>query len=149
MGNQWEARIDAIENIQEEFRHDIREIKERLVRLTNLFEDHIQTEAVHPWCPSPMPTQYASRPSPWPFVQTTSYLPHETDRPNPRQPMPTALPAFVVTSRPTDQPSSSRGKPSRQKIDKDKPWWDPIPITYTELFPKLVEIGHIDRKSVV
>ena len=39
MGNQWEARISAIENIQEEFGHDIREIKERLVRLKNLFED--------------------------------------------------------------------------------------------------------------
>ena len=46
MGDQWEARISAIENIQEEFGHDIQEIKERLVRLTNLFEDHIQTEIV-------------------------------------------------------------------------------------------------------
>ena len=58
--------------------------------------------------------------------------------------MPTAPPAFVATSQPTDQPSSSKGKPSRQKIDKDKPRWDLIPITYTELFPKLVEIGHIE-----
>ena len=58
--------------------------------------------------------------------------------------MPTAPFAFVTTSRPADQPSSSRGKPSRQKIDKDKPRWNPIPITYTELFPKLVEIGHIE-----
>ena len=58
--------------------------------------------------------------------------------------MPTAPFAFVTTSRPADQPSSSRGKPSRQKIDKDKPRWDPIPISYTELFPKLVEIGHIE-----
>ena len=30
MGDQWEARIGAIENIQEEFEHDIREIKEWL-----------------------------------------------------------------------------------------------------------------------
>ena len=28
MRDQWEARISAIENIQEEFKHDIREIKE-------------------------------------------------------------------------------------------------------------------------
>ena len=48
MGDQWEARISAIENIQEEFGHDIREIKERLARLTSLFEDHIKIEAVHP-----------------------------------------------------------------------------------------------------
>ena len=30
-----------------------------------------------------------------------------------------------------------------EKIDKDKPRWDSTPITYTKLFPKLVEIGHI------
>ena len=48
MRARWKARISAIENIQEEFGHDIREIKGRLARLTNLFEDHIQTETVHP-----------------------------------------------------------------------------------------------------
>ena len=48
MGDQWEARISAIENIQEEFGHDIREMKEQLARLTSLFEDHIKIEAVHP-----------------------------------------------------------------------------------------------------
>ena len=48
MGDQWEARIGAIENIQEEFGHDIREIKERLAKLTSLFEDHIKIEAAHP-----------------------------------------------------------------------------------------------------
>ena len=46
MGDQWEARICAIENIQEEFGHDIQEMKERLARLTSLLEDHI--EARHP-----------------------------------------------------------------------------------------------------
>ena len=50
----------------------------------------------------------------------------------------------MATSQTADQPSNSRDKPSRQKIDKDKPWWDPILITYTELFPKLVEIDHIE-----
>ena len=43
MRDQWEARIGAIENIQEEFGYDIREMKEHLTRLTNLFEDHIKT----------------------------------------------------------------------------------------------------------
>ena len=33
---------------------------------------------------------------------------------------------------------------NKQKIDKDKPRWDSIPISYTELFPKLVQIGHIE-----
>ena len=130
MGDLWEARIGAIENIQEEFEHDIREIKEPLARLTSLFEDHIKTEAVHPRGPSPLPNQQVLRP----FVQTTSYLPYGTNRPNLRQPMPIAPPTFMATSRPADQPSGSRGQPSKQKIGKNKPRWDPIPITYTELF---------------
>ena len=46
MGDRLEARINAIDNIQEEFGHDIREVKEHLVRLTSLFEDYIKTQAV-------------------------------------------------------------------------------------------------------
>ena len=91
-----------------------------------------------------MPTQYASRPSPRPFIPTRNHLPHGIGRPNLRQPMPTAPPAFMATSQPVYQPSGSRCKPSRQNIDKDKLRWDPIPITYIEPFPKLVEIDHIE-----
>ena len=82
-----------------------------------------------------MPNRQVSRP----FIQTTSYLPHRTDHLNLRQPKPTTPPA-----RPADLPSASRGKPNGQKIEKDKPRWDPIPITYIELFPKLVKMGHIE-----
>ena len=78
MGDQWEARISAIKNIHEEFGHDIQEIKERLVKLTSLFEDHIKTEAVHPRGPSPLSDQQVPRP----FIQITSHLPRETHRPN-------------------------------------------------------------------
>ena len=78
MGDQWEARISAIENIQKEFEHDIREIKERLARLTSLFEDHLKTEIVHPRGPSPLPNQQVPRP----FVQITSHLSREAHRPN-------------------------------------------------------------------
>ena len=53
MGDQWKARIGAIESIQEEFGHDIREIKERLAILTSLLKDHIKTVVVHPRGPSP------------------------------------------------------------------------------------------------
>ena len=127
MGDRLEAWISAIENIQEEFEHDIWEVKEHLAILTSLFEDYIKTQAVLPWGPSPLPNLQVPRP----FVQTTSYLPRRTDCPNLRQPIPTAPPAFVATSRPANQLSGSRDKLNRQKIDKDKPWWDPIPITYT------------------
>ena len=76
MGDRLEARLNVIENIQEEFGHDIREVKEHLARLTSLFDDYIRTQAVHPRGPSP--NQQVFRP----FVQTTSYLPRGTDRPN-------------------------------------------------------------------
>ena len=78
MGDQWEARIGAMKDIQKEFGHDIREIKELLARLTNLLEDHIKTEVVLPRDPSPLPNRQVPRP----FVQTTCYLPRRTDRPN-------------------------------------------------------------------
>ena len=125
MRDQWEARIVAIENIQAEFGHDIQEIKEQLARLTSLLEDHIRIEVVHPRGQSPSPKQQVPK----------SYLPHRTDHPNLWQPRP--------TSPPTDLPDASRGKPNGQKFEKDKPRWDPIPITYTKLFPKLVKMGHI------
>ena len=48
IGDRLEARLIAIENIQEEFGHDIREVKEHLARLISLFEDYIRTQAVHP-----------------------------------------------------------------------------------------------------
>ena len=117
MGDRLEARITAIKNIQEEFGHDIREIKERLAKLTSLLENHIRTEVVHPQGSSPLPNRQVPRP----FVQTTSYLPRKTDRPNLRQPRPIASPAFRTISRPADLPSASRGKPNGQKIEKDKP----------------------------
>ena len=66
MGDRLEARISAIENIQEEFGHDFRKVKEHLARLTSLFEDYIKTQAVLPRGPSPVPTQYASCLSPRP-----------------------------------------------------------------------------------
>ena len=82
MGDRLETRLSAIENIQEEFGHDIREVKEHLARLTSLFEDYIKTQVVHPRGPSP--NQQVSRP----FVRTTSHLSRGIDRPNLRQPVP-------------------------------------------------------------
>ena len=110
MGDRWEARLSAMENTQEKLEHNLREMEEQLAKLTSLFEDMI----VHPRGPSPLPYQQVPRPS----VQTTSYPPHETDRPNLRQPRPTAPPIFVTTSRHANQPSGSKGKPSGQKAGR-------------------------------
>ena len=123
MGDQWEARISAIENIQEEFGYDIREIKERLARLTNLLEDHIKIEAVHPRGPSPLPNQQVPRP----FVQMTSHLSREAHRPNLRQPTPIAPPAFMITSRPADQPSGSRANIADKILTRTSPDGRPSP----------------------
>ena len=76
MGDRLEARLSAIENIQKEFGHEIREVKEHLAKLTSLLEDYIRTQTLHPQRPSP--NQQVSRP----FARTTSYLPRRTDRPN-------------------------------------------------------------------
>ena len=70
MGDQWEARVSALENVQEKL---VREMEEQLTRLTSLVEDM----AIHPRGPSPLPNQRVSRP----FIQTTSHLPHGTDCP--------------------------------------------------------------------
>ena len=136
MGDWLEARISAVEDIQEEFGHDIREMKEHLARLTSMFEDYIKTQAVLPRGPSSVPTQYASRPSPRSYILTMSHLPYGIGRLNLRQPMPTALLAFMTTSQTVDQPSGSRGKYNEQKTGKIQ--WDPIPMTYIKLYPKLV-----------
>ena len=120
MVDRWEARLSAMEDIQEKFGRNIWEMDEQLARLTNLFEDM----AMHPRGPSPLPCQQI----PLPFVQTTTNPPRKARRPNLRQPIPTTLPAFMATSRSVDQPSGSRGKPSKKKTSKDKIQWDPIPL---------------------
>ena len=108
-----------------------------MARLTSLFEDM----AVHLQGPLSLPNQRVPRP----FIQTTSHLPRGTDCPNLRQPTLTTSSSFATMSQPINQPSSLRGKPSRQKMAmKRKNQWDPIPVTYAELFPKLIDSGHIE-----
>ena len=57
MEDRWKARINVIENIQEEFGHDIREIKGQLAKLTDLFENHIKIVTAHPRDPLLLPNQ--------------------------------------------------------------------------------------------
>ena len=53
MGDQLEARINVVEYIQEEFGHEIQEIKKELVRLTMLIENHTEAKVVYSqdFCP--------------------------------------------------------------------------------------------------
>ena len=77
-----------------------------------------------------------NRQVPRPFVQTTSYLPCEINRPNLRKPAPTATPAFRTTSRPVGRSNDSKVKPIGQKIDKDKPQLGPYPHHLQRAVPK-------------
>ena len=43
-----EARISAVEQIQEEFGHEIQEIKKELARLAKLVEPRTEAEVGHP-----------------------------------------------------------------------------------------------------
>ena len=49
MGDSLEVRISTVEHIQEEFGHDIQEMKRQLARLTKLIEGHtaIMLEGIH------------------------------------------------------------------------------------------------------
>ena len=73
MRDQLEARISSIKHIQEEFEHEIREIKKELARLATLMESRTETKVVQPQEFSPSLTQ--------PF-------PHFGQYPNPRSSIP-------------------------------------------------------------
>ena len=47
MADQLEGRINAIENIQEEFGHDIGEMEGQLAKLTKLAKDHTRIMAIY------------------------------------------------------------------------------------------------------
>ena len=58
MGGSLEARINIMENIQEEFGYDIQEMKGQLARLTKLIEGHteIVPEDIHGSPFNPLPS---------------------------------------------------------------------------------------------
>ena len=68
MRDQLEARISVVEHIQEEFGHEIQEIKKELARLAKLIEDRAEAKVVHPQESSPSLTQacpyFCQHPSP-------------------------------------------------------------------------------------
>ena len=51
MGDSLEVRISTVEHIQEEFGHDIQEMKGQLARLTKLIKGHIGIVPEDIWIP--------------------------------------------------------------------------------------------------
>ena len=117
MGDQLEAQINAIESIQEEFGHDIREIKKQLARLTKLVEDCVEARVVQPRESSPPMPQLSPHfflhPNPHPYIPTANNVSNETYRPNlcPSMHAPMITLAGVRMSQPVNQSSKSMDQP--------------------------------------
>ena len=126
MGDQLEARINAIESIQEEFGHDIPKIKEQLARLTKLVEDCAEAKVVQPRESSPFCLNclltFFSHPNHCPYILAVNNVSNETYRLNlcPSVHTPVTMPVGVRTSRLVNQSSSSRDQPKGQKVNKDR-----------------------------
>ena len=126
MGDQFEARISAIESIQKEFGHDIREIKKQLARLTKLVEDHAENKVVQPRESSPLVTQlshhFVPYPNPRPYISITNNVSNETYCLNlcPSMHTPVTMPVGVRMFRPVNQSSNSRDQPKGQNVSKDR-----------------------------
>ena len=115
--NQLEARISARESIQEEFGHDIREIKEQLARMTKLVEDRTKGRVVQPRESSPLVPQlsphFFPHPNSHPYIPAANNVSNETYRPNlcPSMHAPMITPAGVRMSQSVNQSSKSMDQP--------------------------------------
>ena len=103
MGDSLEAQINTVEHIQEEFRHDIQEMKRQLARLTKLIErrTEIMPENIH-GSPS-FPLQSSSyllvhhpHPNHDPYIPVASNIPPKVYRLNwqPYAPTLAIIPTF-------------------------------------------------------
>ena len=147
MGDSLEARISIMENIQEEFGYDIQEMKVQLARLTKLIEGHsgIMSEntcgsSSFPLQPTLPPLIHQRHPSCEPHIPIRDNVPPKVHHPNwqPHASTSAIIPAFGKVSQPVDLASSPRNNLGKARKNRDKKRLDPIPVTYTELLPKLL-----------
>ena len=147
MGDSLKARINNVEYIQKEFRHDIQEMKGQLARLTKLIERHtgIVLENIHgssfiPLQSSSYPLVQHPHPNHEPRIPVVINVPPRVHHPNwqPQAPTPAIIPAFGKVSQSVDPASNSRNNLEKPRKNRDKKRLEPIPITYTELLPKLL-----------
>ena len=104
MGDQLEARTNTIKHIQEEFRHDVREIKGQLHKLTKLVEEHtgIMLENTHGSSslslqPTLHPFVHYPHPSHEPYISIASSISLKVYHPNlqPHAPILAIIPTFI------------------------------------------------------
>ena len=148
MWDSLETQINTVEHIQEDFEHDIQEMKGQLARLTKLIEGRtrIMPENIH-GSPS-FPLQSSSyllvhhpHPNHEPYIPVIINVPPRVHRPNwqPHTPTSTIILAFKKMPWHIDQASGSRNNLGKSRTNPNKNRWDPIPVTYTELLPRVLE----------
>ena len=131
MGDSLETRINTVEHIQEEFGHDIQEMKGQLARLTKLIEGHtaIEPEDIHgsPFNPLqsnsyPLVQHHHPYPNHEPHIPVRGDVPSRVHHPNwqSHAPTPAIIPAFGKVSQPVDLVNSSRNNLGKPKKNRDK-----------------------------
>ena len=168
MSDSLEARISIMENIQEEFGYDIQEMKGQLVRLTKLIEGHTGIVPENTYGSLSFPLQsivphfiYQRHPSHESRIPVKGNVPpsvhylHPNREPQipvrgnilprvhhlnwqPHAPTPTTISAFGKASQPVDLANNTGRSLEKSRRNRDKKRLDPIPVTYTELLPKLL-----------
>ena len=147
MGDSLENRINTVEHIQEEFGYDIQEMEGQLARLTKLIEGHIEIvpENIHgspsfPLQPPLPPFIHQRHPSHESRISVRGNVPPRVHHSNwqPHAPTPAIIPAFGKAFQLVDPVNHTRNNLEKSKRNKDKKRLDPIPVTYTELLPKLL-----------
>ena len=142
MGDQLEARISSMEHVQEEFGHEIREIKKELSRLAKLIKFRTEAKVVQPQEFSPSPTQpfphFGQHPNPRPNIPVVS---NEACHPNMRYPLdtPKTVPFHTKASMSSNQSNNLENHPEGPKAGIKKIRWDPSSSSYAKLFSKLME----------
>ena len=149
MGDSLKARISTVEHIQEEFGHDIQEIKGQLVRLTKLIDGHIGIVPEDIPGSSFNPLQSSSYhlvqhhhpyPNHEPHIPVRGNVPPRVHHPNWQSHAPTLaiIPAFGKTSQFVDPANSSGNNLEKPRRTREKKRLEPIPITYTKSLPELL-----------
>ena len=147
MGDSLEVRISTVEHIQEEFGHDIQEMKGQLARLTKLIEGHteIVPEDIHGSPFNPLPSSSYSLVQHLHFdrepqIPVKGNVPPRVHHPNwqSHAPTPAIIPAFGKVSQSVNPANSSGNNIGKSRKNREKKRLDPIPVTYIELLPKLL-----------
>ena len=147
MGDSLQTRISIVEHIQEEFRHDIQEMERQLARLTKLIEGHSGVMSENTCGSLSFPLQstlpfllHQPHPSHKLYIPVRDNVPPRVHHSNwqPHAPILAIIPAFGKASQSVDLAISSGNNLEKPRRNREKKRLDPIPVTYTELLPKLL-----------